>query len=70
MINFFWPKYLGQLIWCITFYVWWFTATDLEVNEDEELPRPEEERITQAEKNKRMQAQLKVSQMITRRTPK
>ena len=69
MIDFFWPKYLGQLIWCITFNVWWFTATDLEVNEDEELPRPEEERITQAEKNKRMQAQLKVSQ-ITRRTPK
>jgi len=33
--------------------------TDLTVNEDEEIPRPEEERITQAEKNKRMQKQLK-----------
>jgi len=33
--------------------------TDLTINEDEVIPRPEEERITQAEKSKRMQKQLK-----------
>lgn len=32
---------------------------DLTVNENEEVPRPEEDRITQAEKNKRMAEQLK-----------
>eukprot|EP00914_Ancora_sagittata_P012376 GHVO01023828.1.p1 GENE.GHVO01023828.1~~GHVO01023828.1.p1 ORF type:complete len:592 (+),score=147.52 GHVO01023828.1:2-1777(+) len=32
---------------------------ELTMCEDEDLPRPEEERITQAEKNKRMQEQLK-----------
>jgi len=35
------------------------SETDLTVNEDEDVPRPEEDRITQAEKNKRMQKQLK-----------
>jgi len=34
-------------------------CADLSINENENLPRPEEERITQAEKNKRMQEQLK-----------
>lgn len=39
-----------------------FSGHELYVSEDQEnLPRPEEERITQAEKNKRMQEQLKVS---------
>ena len=38
---------------------------EMEVYENqEELPRPEEERITQAEKNKRMQEQLKVKTAI------
>ena len=36
------------------------TGADLTVIENEVVPRPEEERITQAEKNKRMQEQLKV----------
>ncbi len=36
-------------------------ASTLQVVEDaENLPRPEEDRITQAEKNKKMQEQLKV----------
>jgi len=35
------------------------SETDLTINEDEVIPRPEEERITQAEKSKRMQKQLK-----------
>jgi radixin len=34
-------------------------GAELEVNENEDLPRPEEDRITQQEKNKRMQEQLK-----------
>merc|ERR1711976_601293 len=34
-------------------------GADLSIAENENLPRPEEERITQAEKNKRMQEQLK-----------
>jgi len=34
-------------------------GTNFSVDENEILPRPEEERITQAEKNKRMQEQLK-----------
>lgn len=33
--------------------------------ENEDVPRPEEDRITQAEKNKRMQEQLKVSLVIS-----
>ena len=33
---------------------------ELTVNEDEIIPRPEEERITQAEKNERISSQLKV----------
>ncbi len=32
----------------------------------EDLPRPEEERITQAEKNKKMQDQLKVGTKLTK----
>ena len=38
---------------------------DLTVMEDETVPRPEEERVTQAEKNKRMQEQLKVGGTTT-----
>ncbi len=34
------------------------------VEGQENLPRPEEERITQAEKNKKMQDQLKVRQIF------
>ncbi|XP_050390704.1 radixin isoform X2 [Patella vulgata] len=34
-------------------------GAELDVHENEELPRPEEERITQAEKDKRIQQQLK-----------
>lgn len=41
-----------------------FSDADLQVNENEVVPRPEEERITQAEKNQRLQAQLKVSTYI------
>ena len=37
---------------------------ELIVNDSEYLARPEEERITQAEKNKHMQAQLKVDHYI------
>ncbi|ESO87251.1 hypothetical protein LOTGIDRAFT_59617, partial [Lottia gigantea] len=33
-------------------------GAELEVHENEVLPRPEEERITEAEKNKRLQKQL------------
>jgi hypothetical protein len=36
-----------------------YNSADLSINEFDNLPRPEEERITQAEKNKRMQEQLK-----------
>ena len=36
-------------------------ATLSTIEGQENLPRPEEERITQAEKNKKMQDQLKVS---------
>eukprot|EP00918_Siedleckia_nematoides_P101196 GHVU01221119.1.p1 GENE.GHVU01221119.1~~GHVU01221119.1.p1 ORF type:complete len:597 (+),score=141.78 GHVU01221119.1:221-2011(+) len=36
-------------------------AIELSVDENEVIPRPEEERITQAEKNKRMQEQLKLA---------
>ena len=46
--------------WPETQHVTLFTDVDLQVNENEYLPRPEESRITQAEKNKRMQQQLKV----------
>ena len=36
------------------------TDAELIVNDSEHLARPEEERVTQAEKNKHMQEQLKV----------
>ena len=43
-------------------WLWLFVLTDAEliVNDSEHLARPEEERVTQAEKNKHMQEQLKV----------
>ena len=47
-------------------FVGYFSGADLSINENENLPRPEEERITQAEKNKRMQEQLKVI-IVTKR---
>ena len=37
------------------------TGADLEIDENAMLSRHEEDRITQAEKNKRMQEQLQVS---------
>ena len=40
-------------------------ATLSTVEGQESLPRPEEERITQAEKNKKMQDQLKVRKILT-----
>lgn len=51
---------LFQMIY-YTGFVWddLFTAAEFEENAD--LPRPEEERLTEAEKNKRLQAQLEVS---------
>lgn len=37
-----------------------FSGHELQVVENGNVPRPEEERITQAEKNERINAQLKV----------
>lgn len=47
-----------------------FPGAEFIVDENEDIPRPEEERETAVEKNKRMQEQLKVSYLNENRMPR